>query len=45
MQGETKHAALEKRAADHIRAFEKIAHQQKRVRVKVGPAKLEYEYA
>ena len=36
---------LEKRAADHIRAFEKIADQQKRVRVEVDPTKLEYEYA
>jgi DNA-binding transcriptional regulator YiaG len=36
---------LEKRAADHIRAFEKIADQQKRVRVEVDPEKLEYEYA
>jgi len=36
---------LEKRAADHIRAFEKIADQQKRVRVEVDPDKLEYEYA
>src|SRR5208282_3226184 len=36
---------LEKRAADHIRAFEKIADQQKRVRVEVDAEKLEYEYA
>lgn len=36
---------LEKRAADHICAFEKIADQQKRVRVEVDPEKLEYEYA
>lgn len=36
---------LEKRAADHIRAFEKIADQQKRVRVEVDTDKLEYEYA
>ena len=45
MQGETKRAALEKRAADHIRSFEKIADQQKRVRAEVEPEKLEYEYA
>ncbi|MGB8472729.1 MAG: hypothetical protein WCE61_01440 [Candidatus Acidiferrum sp.] len=45
MQGETTRAALEKRAADHIRAFEKIANQQKCVRVEVDPEKLEYEYA
>jgi hypothetical protein len=32
-------------AADHIRAFEKIADQQKRVRVEVDAEKLEYEYA
>jgi transcriptional regulator with XRE-family HTH domain len=36
---------LEKRAADHIRAFEKIANQQKHVRVEVDPEKLVYEYA
>jgi transcriptional regulator with XRE-family HTH domain len=36
---------LEKRAADHNRAFEKIADQQKRVRVEVDAKKLEYEYA
>jgi DNA-binding transcriptional regulator YiaG len=36
---------LEKRAAGHIRAFEKIANRQKRVRVEVDPEKLEYEYA
>jgi hypothetical protein len=36
---------LEKRAADHIRAFAKIADQQKHVRVEVNPEKLEYEYA
>lgn len=36
---------LEKRAADLIRALEKIANQQKRVRVEVDPEKLEYEYA
>jgi transcriptional regulator with XRE-family HTH domain len=36
---------LEKRAADHIRAFENIADQQKRVRVEVDVEKLEYEYA
>ena len=36
---------LEKRAAAHIRAFEKIADQQKRVRVEVDPEKLAYEYA
>ncbi|MGH9741529.1 MAG: hypothetical protein ACRD51_04180 [Candidatus Acidiferrum sp.] len=36
---------LEKRAADYIRAFEKIAGQQKRVRVEVDAEKLEYEYA
>jgi len=36
---------LEKRAADHIRAFENIADQQKRVRVEVDPQKLAYEYA
>ena len=45
MQGETERPGLEKRAADHIRAFEKIADQQKRVRVEVDPEKLEYEYA
>ena len=32
----------EKRAADHIRAFEKIADQQKRVRVEVDAKKVEY---
>lgn len=36
---------LEKRAADHIRAFEKIADKQKRVRVELDPEKLAYEYA
>jgi len=36
---------LEKRAADHIRAFEKIADKQKRVRVEVDTEKHEYEYA
>ncbi len=36
---------LEKRAADHIRAFEKIANKRKRVRVKVDPERLAYEYA
>jgi len=36
---------LEKRAADHIRSFENIADQKKRVRVEVDPEKLEYEYA
>jgi hypothetical protein len=36
---------LKKRAADHIRSFEKIANQQKSVRVEVDPEKLEYEYA
>jgi YgiT-type zinc finger domain-containing protein len=36
---------LEKRAAEHIRAFEKIADQQKRVRVEVDAEKLAYEYA
>jgi len=36
---------LEKRAADHIRAFENIADQQKRVRVEVDAEKLRYEYA
>jgi hypothetical protein len=41
----TRDKRLEKRAADHIRAFEKIADQQKRVRVEVDPEKLEYEYA
>jgi DNA-binding transcriptional regulator YiaG len=35
----------EKHAADHIRAFEKIAGQQKRVRVEVDAQKLAYEYA
>ena len=36
---------LEKRAAGHMRAFEKIAGQQKRVRVEVDPEKLKSEYA
>lgn len=36
---------LKKRAADHIRAFEKIADQQKRVRVELDPGKLAYQYA
>jgi len=36
---------LEKRAADHIRAFEKMANKQKRVRVEVNTHKHEYEYA
>lgn len=36
---------LEKRAADHIRAFEKIADKQKHVRVEVDTEKHEYEYA
>ncbi|MGC1483373.1 MAG: helix-turn-helix domain-containing protein [Candidatus Acidiferrum sp.] len=36
---------LEKRAADHIRAFEKIAGQQKRVRVEADAVRLAYEYA
>jgi hypothetical protein len=45
MQGKTTRAGLEKCAADHIRPFEKIADQQKRVRVEVDPEKLEYEYA
>ena len=36
---------LEKRAADHIRAFEKIADKQKHLRVEVDTAKHEYEYA
>jgi len=36
---------LEKRAADHIRAFEKIADKQKRVRVEVDTEKREYAYA
>lgn len=36
---------LEKRAADRIRAFERIADKQKCVRVEVDPEKLEYEYA
>ncbi|MGB6834193.1 MAG: helix-turn-helix transcriptional regulator [Candidatus Acidiferrum sp.] len=36
---------LEKRAADHIRAFERIADQQKRVRVEVDVEKLKYEHA
>lgn len=36
---------LEKRAADHIRAFEKITDKQKRVRVEVDAEKREYEYA
>jgi len=35
---------LEKRVANHIRAFEKIADQHKRVRVEVDPKKLEFEY-
>jgi hypothetical protein len=33
------------RATDHIRAFEKIAGQQKRVPVEVDAEKREYEYA
>jgi hypothetical protein len=33
---------LEKHAADHIRAFEKIADRQKRVRVEVDAKKVEY---
>jgi hypothetical protein len=45
MQGEIERGALEKRAADHTRVFEKIADQQKRVCVKVDAVKLEYEYA
>ena len=36
---------LEKRAADHIRTFEKIADRQKHVRVEVDAQKREYEYA
>lgn len=36
---------LQKRAADRIRAFEKIANKRKRVRVEVDPERLEYEYA
>jgi DNA-binding transcriptional regulator YiaG len=36
---------LEKRAADHIRAFEKIADKQKHVRVEVDAETREYEYA
>jgi YgiT-type zinc finger domain-containing protein len=36
---------LEKRAADHIRAFERMADKQKRVRVEVDTEKHEYEYA
>ncbi|HEY6126848.1 MAG TPA: helix-turn-helix domain-containing protein [Candidatus Acidoferrum sp.] len=36
---------LEKRAADHIRAFEKIADKQKHLRVEVDAEKREYEYA
>jgi hypothetical protein len=36
---------LEKRAADHIRTFEKIADRQKHVRVEVDAEKREYEYA
>jgi len=36
---------LEKRAADHIRAFAKIADKQKQVRVEVDTEKREYEYA
>jgi YgiT-type zinc finger domain-containing protein len=36
---------LEKRAADHIRAFDKIVDKQKRVRVEVDTEKREYEYA
>ncbi|HYL65193.1 MAG TPA: helix-turn-helix domain-containing protein [Candidatus Methylomirabilis sp.] len=36
---------LEKRAADHIRAFAKIADKQKHLRVEVDAEKLEYEYA
>jgi hypothetical protein len=45
MQGQTPRAALEKRAANHIRAFEKIADQQKCVPVEGDPEKPEYEYA
>jgi hypothetical protein len=41
----TRDKRLEKRAADHIRAFEKIADQQKRVRVEVDAKRFEYEYA
>lgn len=36
---------LEKRAADYIREFEKIANQQKRVSVEVDAKTHEYEYA
>ncbi len=36
---------LERRAADHIRTFEKIADRQKHVRVEVDAEKREYEYA
>jgi YgiT-type zinc finger domain-containing protein len=36
---------LEKRAADHIRTFGKMANKQKRVRVEVDTQKHEYEYA
>jgi YgiT-type zinc finger domain-containing protein len=36
---------LEKQAADHIRAFERIADKQKHVRVEVDTEKHEYEYA
>jgi YgiT-type zinc finger domain-containing protein len=36
---------LEKRAADHIRTFEKMANKQKRVRVEVDMQKHEYAYA
>jgi transcriptional regulator with XRE-family HTH domain len=37
--------SLEKRAADHIRAFEKIADERRHVRVEIDAEKLEYEYA
>jgi YgiT-type zinc finger domain-containing protein len=36
---------LEKRAADHIRTFGKMANKQKRVRVEVDTQKHEYAYA
>ena len=36
---------LAKRATDHIRAFEKIADQEKRVRVEIDTEKHAYEYA
>jgi hypothetical protein len=45
MQAETERATFQKPAADHIRAFEKFADQQKRAAVEVDPVKLAYEYA